>query len=127
MCFVAYPLSLSAIIERLTNNYYRQKAALMSDIGLIASNCMTYNEPNSNISKGAKRIVNSLSAFVEDESLKVPVIQEPDQGIYVSRLGLHVAGVSGPIAGDIMNTTRMVREASLKAASIMSKRTCIPL
>jgi hypothetical protein len=69
-------------VDRLNNNYYRQKAALLHDIRLIATNCMTYNEAGSPISRTARQLVRALTSFVEDTSQQLPVVARADEGAF---------------------------------------------
>lgn len=51
---VALPMSLLIIQARLQHHYYRQAAAVQSDVQLIASNAATFNGQGSSIARNAK-------------------------------------------------------------------------
>lgn len=53
---VAYPATLSKILRRLSQNFYRQEAALFFDCRACLENCILYNEEDSSIVRNCKAL-----------------------------------------------------------------------
>ncbi|XP_040194940.1 bromodomain and WD repeat-containing protein 1-like isoform X5 [Rana temporaria] len=65
---VSYPTDLSTIRMRLVNRFYRRLSALIWEVRYIEHNARTFNEPDSNIVKLAKKISDLLQKFIMDSS-----------------------------------------------------------
>lgn len=64
---VALPLSLTQLASRLRHNYYRQPAALASDIATIASNAIAFNGEDSEIAEDAAALAQYLTLVLHGE------------------------------------------------------------
>eukprot|EP00794_Sanderia_malayensis_P000318 gene318-948_t len=63
---VSYPTDLNTIRERLVNNFYRRRSALLWEIRLIEYNAKLYNEENSVISVNATLVTKVIASFICD-------------------------------------------------------------
>jgi hypothetical protein len=64
---VALPLALSELEARLSAQYYRQPAALASDIATIASNACTFNGDDSELAEDAAALAAYLTAVLQGQ------------------------------------------------------------
>ncbi|KAI9031743.1 hypothetical protein CLU79DRAFT_842322 [Phycomyces nitens] len=55
---IAYPICLEMVLERVNNDFYRQKEALIDDVELIRKNAMKFNDETSPAHKNAVRMAN---------------------------------------------------------------------
>ncbi|XP_076975178.1 bromodomain and WD repeat-containing protein 1 isoform X2 [Tamandua tetradactyla] len=64
---VAYPTDLYTIRMRLVNRFYRRLSALVWEVRYIEHNARTFNEPESVISRSAKKITGQLLKFIKNQ------------------------------------------------------------
>ncbi|KAL0085562.1 hypothetical protein J3Q64DRAFT_1640133, partial [Phycomyces blakesleeanus] len=58
LSMIAYPICLEMVLERVNNDFYRQKEALIDDVELIRKNAMKFNDETSSAHKDAVRMAN---------------------------------------------------------------------
>uniref|UniRef100_A0A0R3RTJ3 Bromo domain-containing protein n=1 Tax=Elaeophora elaphi TaxID=1147741 RepID=A0A0R3RTJ3_9BILA len=63
---VDYPIDLSTIVERVKNRFYRRLASLEQDIRYIAINARLFNQPNSEIVRNSRVLVETLIRYLND-------------------------------------------------------------
>uniref|UniRef100_A0A915PM02 Bromo domain-containing protein n=1 Tax=Setaria digitata TaxID=48799 RepID=A0A915PM02_9BILA len=63
---VDYPIDLSTIVERVRNRFYRRLASLEQDIRYIAINARLFNQPNSEIVRNSRVLVETLIRYLND-------------------------------------------------------------
>uniref|UniRef100_A0A1I7V9M8 Bromo domain-containing protein n=1 Tax=Loa loa TaxID=7209 RepID=A0A1I7V9M8_LOALO len=63
---VDYPIDLSTIVERVKNRFYRRLASLQQDIRYIAINARLFNQPNSEIVRNSRVLVETLIRYLND-------------------------------------------------------------
>ncbi|KAK6107108.1 WD domain G-beta repeat family protein [Brugia pahangi] len=63
---VDYPIDLSTIVERVKNRFYRRLASLEQDIRYIAINARLFNQPNSEIVRNSRVVVETLIRYLND-------------------------------------------------------------
>ncbi|VDK71960.1 unnamed protein product [Onchocerca ochengi] len=61
---VDYPIDLSTIVERVKNRFYRRLASLEQDIRYIAINARLFNQPNSEIVRNSRVLVETLIRYL---------------------------------------------------------------
>ncbi|MCP9257230.1 hypothetical protein DINM_000465 [Dirofilaria immitis] len=63
---VDYPIDLNTIVERVKNRFYRRLASLEQDIRYIAINARLFNQPNSEIVRNSRVLVETLIRYLND-------------------------------------------------------------
>ncbi len=70
---VSTPMDLSTIDKYLKEGKYEKMAAFEADIKLISSNCLTYNDPTSDIATYAIKLEETFLLILENQNLDVEV------------------------------------------------------
>ncbi|VDN05546.1 unnamed protein product [Thelazia callipaeda] len=63
---VDYPVDLSTIVQRVKNRFYRRLASLEQDIRYIAINARLFNQPNSEIVRNSRVLVETLIRYLRN-------------------------------------------------------------
>lgn len=79
LSYVALPMSLSQVLKRLEQSYYRSPEALQNDFELIIRNARVFNKPGSPVFELARKLSPILTRLVKNDDWKAALKQSCDQ------------------------------------------------